>query len=458
MRVQRKREQRTQSEGPTARRRAPAAVREVLQAPGAPLESGPREFMERRFGHDFSRVRVHADSAAASSAKSANALAYTVRNNVVFGAGLYNPGSPPGRQLLAHELAHVVQQANSSGATSQTADYESEASTASHRIEKGERAFVRLAAPTAMQRQVFPGSLAHADPAESASPLLAAAIGSVSLDGFDTGKADISGGNQAKLARTADTIMTLFRQYPASTIRVIGYTDAVGQEGDNQALGQARADSVQAALLQMGIPEVAIHTESRGASDLLVRTRKAEPRNRRVEVHFETSQLLHGALSQGLTLTPQPTQPTPDAGKGVLPGVGDLCIKDPTLCYGKGHGFPDGPPTVPEGALQPIPDDTPFDLMDVQGANEAYTSHGRSPQEGGDLRQTWATLYWKYRLKWRLPKDLAAKAANKELSSTAGQAQSRDNPNAADRLDTDIQRADPNATKLGPANITLWRF
>ncbi len=450
----------TQGEGATTRRRAPAAVREVLPAPGAPLESSAREFMEQRFGFDFSRVRVHADSAAASSAKSANALAYTVGNNVVFGSGRYNPGSPSGRRLLAHELSHVVQQHNSSGATAQAADYESEASTGSDRIEKGERVSVRLAAPTVMQRQAIPGTAPQADLAESASPLMAAMIGSVTLDGFDTGKADISGGNQAKLAHTVDTIMTLLKQYPASTIGVIGYTDAVGQESDNQALGQARADSVGAALQQLGIPGVAVHTESRGAGDLLVRTKKAEPRNRRVEVRFETSRLLRGAMSQGLTLTPPPTQPppAPDAGKGGIPGVGDLCIKNPTICYGKGHGFPGGPPTVPEGALQPIPDDTPFELMDVPGVNEAYTSHGNSPQEGGDLRDTWARLFWKYRTGWGLSKERAAKAANKELSSTAEKAQSRDNPNAADRLDQDIQRANPGATQVGPANITLGRF
>jgi hypothetical protein len=66
--------------------------------------------MEPRFGHDFSRVRVHTDSRAVQSARAVNALAYTVGRDVVFGEGQYAPQSNEGRQLLAHELTHVLQQ------------------------------------------------------------------------------------------------------------------------------------------------------------------------------------------------------------------------------------------------------------------------------------------------------------------------------------------------------------
>jgi hypothetical protein len=66
--------------------------------------------MEPRFGHDFSRVRVHTDARAAESAEAVHATAYTVGRDVVFGAGQYAPQSEAGRRLLAHELAHVVQQ------------------------------------------------------------------------------------------------------------------------------------------------------------------------------------------------------------------------------------------------------------------------------------------------------------------------------------------------------------
>lgn len=67
-------------------------------------------FMESRFSHDFSRVRIHSDQQAVASAQAVNARAYTVGHNIVFNSGQYLPQSDEGKHLLAHELAHVVQQ------------------------------------------------------------------------------------------------------------------------------------------------------------------------------------------------------------------------------------------------------------------------------------------------------------------------------------------------------------
>ena len=91
----------------------PPIVHDVLNSSGQPLDAGTRAFMEPRFGHDFSLVRVHTDARAAESARSVNALAYTVGRNVVFGTGQYTPGTSEGRRLMAHELTHVVQQPQS---------------------------------------------------------------------------------------------------------------------------------------------------------------------------------------------------------------------------------------------------------------------------------------------------------------------------------------------------------
>jgi hypothetical protein len=90
----------------------PPIVPAVLSSPGQLLDAGARAFMEPRFGHDFSGVRVHTDAKAAESARAVNALAYTVGMDVVFGEGKYAPGTSEGRRLLAHELTHVVQQRN----------------------------------------------------------------------------------------------------------------------------------------------------------------------------------------------------------------------------------------------------------------------------------------------------------------------------------------------------------
>ncbi len=89
---------------------APPIVHEVLGSPGQPLDGQIRAAMEPRFGHDFSQVRVHTGPRAAESARAVNALAYTVGQSVVFGGGQYAPGTRAGRWLLAHELAHTVQQ------------------------------------------------------------------------------------------------------------------------------------------------------------------------------------------------------------------------------------------------------------------------------------------------------------------------------------------------------------
>ena len=89
---------------------APPIVHEALSSPGRPLDSSVREFMEPRFGHDFSRVRVHTGETAARSAAAVNATAYTAGNNIVFGARNYAPQTAAGKNLLAHELTHVVQQ------------------------------------------------------------------------------------------------------------------------------------------------------------------------------------------------------------------------------------------------------------------------------------------------------------------------------------------------------------
>jgi hypothetical protein len=98
---------------------APASVDHVLAGTGKPLEPALRQDMERRFGHDFSRVQVHSGAEAEQSARDLEANAYTVGHNMVFGAGRFVPGTYEGRRLIAHELAHVVQQqATVNGTTS----------------------------------------------------------------------------------------------------------------------------------------------------------------------------------------------------------------------------------------------------------------------------------------------------------------------------------------------------
>lgn len=89
---------------------APPSVSRAIGAGGESLSGSDRAFFEPRFGHDFGSVRIHRDAAAAASAQEISARAYTAGHHVVFGAGGYLPASREGRSLMAHELAHVVQQ------------------------------------------------------------------------------------------------------------------------------------------------------------------------------------------------------------------------------------------------------------------------------------------------------------------------------------------------------------
>jgi hypothetical protein len=99
----------------------PPIVYEVIRSPGQPLDKSTRAFMEPRFGHDFSRVRIHTDDRAAESARAVNALAYTVGHNIVFDTGRYVPYSRYGQKLIAHELGHTIQQERQESGSSRSA-------------------------------------------------------------------------------------------------------------------------------------------------------------------------------------------------------------------------------------------------------------------------------------------------------------------------------------------------
>lgn len=87
----------------------PPIVDEVLASGGRPLPEDVRAYMEPRFGHRFSDVSIHTDERAADSAAGIHARAYAVGNDIVFGAGQFDPGTSSGKWLIAHELAHIVQ-------------------------------------------------------------------------------------------------------------------------------------------------------------------------------------------------------------------------------------------------------------------------------------------------------------------------------------------------------------
>ena len=88
----------------------PPIVQEAIRSPGQSLDAQTRAFMQFRFGNDFAHVRVHTGDKATASANAIGASAYTLGSDIVFASGKYAPHKTSGRRLIAHEIAHVVQQ------------------------------------------------------------------------------------------------------------------------------------------------------------------------------------------------------------------------------------------------------------------------------------------------------------------------------------------------------------
>lgn len=128
---------------PAKRTNAVSAVNEPTRSAGDPLDASTRRLMEMRFGRDFSAVRVHTGASAAQAAASIRARAYASGNDVVFAQARYAPHTRAGQALLAHELAHVVQQSGASAAAhsrrapSPDARAEAEADLAARAVARG---------------------------------------------------------------------------------------------------------------------------------------------------------------------------------------------------------------------------------------------------------------------------------------------------------------------------------
>jgi outer membrane protein OmpA-like peptidoglycan-associated protein len=278
---------------------APPIVHQALRSHGRPLDVATRAFMEPHLGRDLSHVRVHTGAEAAQSAAAVNASAYAVGRDIVFADGRYAPTTDAGARLIAHELVHTVQQY---GAPSRPAELivgepddpaEREADLAAEMVAGGRAVVSSSGAAKVLRRQTPPagGITAPASDAliENASPLLAAAVGSTTLDKFATGQADLTPAHRAELTKTAHNILVLLRKYANSKVSVTGFADTVGAEADNLTLGTTRAIAVKKALIDLKVPDSIISTESKGeGAPQAVKTKDevANPSNRRVEVRF----------------------------------------------------------------------------------------------------------------------------------------------------------------------------
>lgn len=301
-----------------------AAPARGVSGRGQPLPPAVNSDMSARFGVDFSQVQVHADDWAARSAQSVGAAAYAFGRHVVFAAGHYAPESAAGRRLLAHELAHVVQQAR--GGAAGGAESRADAAAAQALSDRGGVSLDALGgAPVSLQAQP--------DPSRAAGPEALAEISqsTTTLSEFALNSAALTAAHLEKIKTLAWGIrMHLGLRVSANaTIHITGHTDTSGGEELNAALGQKRAEAVQAALREAltaeGVTDaqiVALDADSAGESHPAIPTgdgvRNAS--NRRVDV-----QLGIGHAPPQVVPAPQPkpdltVKPGPDGGPPPRPG------------------------------------------------------------------------------------------------------------------------------------------
>ncbi len=142
----------------------------ALRGRGQPLHPTEKRFFESRFGRDFSRVRLHTDGQSQDLAKRVNAKAFAVGENIVFGRGYYQPGTRDGRELMAHELTHVVQQGKAPATGARDAGSANKAPAAKTNG-AAKTAITTPANAPAIHRQAAEGETVHRAP-EDRGPVL----------------------------------------------------------------------------------------------------------------------------------------------------------------------------------------------------------------------------------------------------------------------------------------------
>lgn len=221
---------------------APASVERVLAGAGRPLEPALAQDMEQRFGHDFSRVRVHSGPSADESVRAVDAHAYTVGHDIVFGAGRFAPATHAGRHLLAHELTHVVQQQGHMPAAVQRAPavatpakgvtisaIDMKSTDPNCEYEKGEEAAAngpQGILPNDIERAEFFGM----EPADA-----------VVVADFRPGDGELRPSTEATLRKFW---LPQFDRKTLGGFEIVGFNDCVGWESSNKSLRQRRAQAL----------------------------------------------------------------------------------------------------------------------------------------------------------------------------------------------------------------------
>lgn len=256
---------------------APPIVHDVLRSSAPSLDAQTRAFMEPRFGHDFSGVRIHTGNLAARSAEAVEAQAFTFGSDIVFGSGRFAPSTPEGRKLLAHELAHVVQQG---------------AAPAAHAPAEAAGAVTRPVAPghtdagPQLRRQA---ALGPSSPPAASSPTAGLAPSTISSCRIEFRQ----GTTDAVDPAARDACLETARAYVEAgggQVELHGYASEEGAARFNADVARRRAEAAKRLLVARRVPAAAISAIGHGED----RTYPGLAPNRRVEVVLFRSLTLAG--------------------------------------------------------------------------------------------------------------------------------------------------------------------
>lgn len=258
---------------------------------GQPLTAASRGFFEPRFGHDFRNVRIDTSQSAGEAARSLQARAFTVDNYIGFAPGQYAPGTPRGDVLLAHELAHTIQQGSAGEARCRRLSASAEAAEDELVRMRTSGSGIQRAPDDQKFEEEAEGITERSDEKafSTASPGLVSRTGTgdtVLLMNFAID------GSALKIEHTdflRDLYFNTLTLDPMGAIEIIGYADSTGSGAHNDRLSKKRAQAVEGALRSLGAHNLRIKPPRfRGERDPMSSNDAVagRARNRRVELRL----------------------------------------------------------------------------------------------------------------------------------------------------------------------------
>jgi outer membrane protein OmpA-like peptidoglycan-associated protein len=401
----------------------------LLQSPndvpgvGQPLNPQERALFESRFGRDFSQVRVHADAPAAEMAEHTGARAFTAGDDIVFGRGEYQPGSPGGRSLLAHELTHTVQQEGHVGAP-------------------------------ALQRDPQPdekkGGIGLAPPAEAYTVAKGAGAEETHVL-FAQDSADLSG------AERKEVLAALEQYKSAVTVEVHGYASQEGSAQYNTNLSAHRAAAIKQFLQDHLPPGSTVVLYAHGETSDFGKLEQ----NRRAGLHIAPA-----GLADAIPVANAGT-PAADAPRKVVDTSKIDWNMNPKIRFGPVNPNAAGPnlfpPITAGGGTTPAPSPWNFTVpplrdpatIDWSAMRDPFTSRGLRLEErdAKQLELNWWTSYQFFR-GLGLDPSQASWAANKGTAFAYDTQLAKDSPNVFDLNQRQWEQSlPPGSWKIGPVPL-----